>query len=165
VAGALIGAASGNAGAGAAIGAGGGLLVGSAAGSNAAAGGNYSMQQRYDMTYTQCMYSKGNQVQQPVQTTTVYTYHPRYYYAPPPPRGITARRRCIVRHRVRIELAHKLSPAPEPPLAGGFSYATQHGALPVLYSPPCFSEKINLRKPSIGGAPERGGPFSHSLTM
>ena len=88
VAGALIGAASGNAGAGAAIGAGGGLLVGSAAGSNAAAGGNYSMQQRYDMTYTQCMYSKGNQVQQPVQTTTVYTYHPRhYYYAPPPPPG------------------------------------------------------------------------------
>ncbi|MFX5785522.1 hypothetical protein ABTE36_23800, partial [Acinetobacter baumannii] len=68
-----------------AIGAGGGLLVGSAAGSNAAAGGNYSMQQRYDMTYTQCMYSKGNQVQQPVQTTTVYTYRPRYYAPPPPP--------------------------------------------------------------------------------
>lgn len=87
VAGALVGAASHNAGAGAAIGAGGGLLVGSAAGGNAAAGGNYSMQQRYDMTYTQCMYSKGNQVQQPQQVTT-YTYHPRrYYYAPPPPPG------------------------------------------------------------------------------
>jgi len=89
VAGALIGAASGNAGAGAAIGAGGGLLVGSAAGSNAAAGGNYSMQQRYDMTYSQCMYSKGNQVQTQAQTT-VYTYHPRRYYyysAPPPPPG------------------------------------------------------------------------------
>ncbi|WP_034293689.1 glycine zipper family protein [Herbaspirillum sp. RV1423] len=86
VAGALIGAASGNAGAGAAIGAGGGLLVGSAAGSNAAAGGNYSMQQRYDMTYSQCMYSKGNQIQS-TQTTT-YVYHPRrYYYAPPPPPG------------------------------------------------------------------------------
>lgn len=87
VAGALIGAASGNAGAGAAIGAGGGLLVGSAAGSNAAAGGNYSMQQRYDMTYTQCMYSKGNQVETQRQATA-YTYHPRrYYYAPPPPPG------------------------------------------------------------------------------
>lgn len=87
VAGALIGAASGNAGAGAAIGAGGGLLVGSAAGSNAAAGGNYSMQQRYDMTYTQCMYSKGNQVE--TQRQAAYTYHPRryYYYAPPPPPG------------------------------------------------------------------------------
>lgn len=89
VAGALIGAASGNAGAGAAIGAGGGLLVGSATGSNAAAGGNYSMQQRYDMTYTQCMYSKGNQVEQPRQATvTTYSYQPRrYYYAPPPPPG------------------------------------------------------------------------------
>ncbi|MBO9538258.1 glycine zipper family protein [Herbaspirillum sp.] len=87
VAGALVGAASGNAGAGAAIGAGGGLLVGSAAGSNAAAGGNYSMQQRYDMTYTQCMYSKGNQVESQRQVTT-YTYYPRrYYYAPPPPPG------------------------------------------------------------------------------
>jgi len=86
VAGALIGAASGNAGAGAAIGAGGGLLVGSAAGSNASAGGNYSMQQRYDMTYSQCMYSKGNQIQTQQQATTVYSYHPRrYYYAPPPP--------------------------------------------------------------------------------
>lgn len=87
VAGALIGAASGNAGAGAAIGAGGGLLVGSASGSNAAAGGNYSMQQRYDMTYTQCMYAKGNQVQQQRQVT-VESYRPRrYYYAPPPPPG------------------------------------------------------------------------------
>lgn len=88
VAGALIGAASGNAGAGAAIGAGGGLLVGSAAGSNAAAGGNYSMQQRYDMTYSQCMYSKGNQIQTVQQATPVYRYHPRRYYydyAPPPP--------------------------------------------------------------------------------
>lgn len=88
VAGALIGAASGNAGAGAAIGAGGGLLVGSAAGSNATAGGNYSMQQRYDMTYSQCMYSKGNQIQTAQQNTTTYVYHPRrYYYAPPPPPG------------------------------------------------------------------------------
>jgi len=86
VAGALIGAASGHAGTGAAIGAGGGLLVGSAAGSNASANGNYTMQQRYDMTYSQCMYSKGNQIQQPARTTT-YVYHPRRYYydAPPPP--------------------------------------------------------------------------------
>lgn len=89
VAGALIGAVSGHAGAGAAIGAGGGLLVGSASGGNAAASGNYSMQQRYDMTYSQCMYSKGNQIQSQARTpVTVYTYHPRrYYYAPPPPPG------------------------------------------------------------------------------
>ena len=85
VAGALIGAATGRAGAGAAIGGGAGLLVGSASGSNAAASGNLSMQQRYDMTYTQCMYSKGEQVQQPAQVTT-YVYHPRrYYYDVPPP--------------------------------------------------------------------------------
>src|SRR5450830_742784 len=84
-AGALIGAASGHAGAGAAIGAGGGLLVGSAAGSNASAGGNYSMQQRYDMTYSQCMYSKGNQIQTQAQPTTTYVYPARrYYYAPAP---------------------------------------------------------------------------------
>lgn len=85
VAGALIGAATGRAGAGAAIGGGAGLLVGSAAGSNAAASGNMTMQQRYDMTYTQCMYAKGEQVQQPAQVTT-YVYHPRrYYYDAPPP--------------------------------------------------------------------------------
>ena len=48
------------------------------------------MQQRYDMTYTQCMYSKGNQVETQRQAT-VYTYHPRrYYYAPPPPPGYYA---------------------------------------------------------------------------
>jgi len=91
VAGALIGAATGRAGAGAAIGGGAGLLVGSASGSNASASGNASMQQRYDMTYTQCMYSKGNQIQQPGQVTT-YVYHPRRYYydAPPPPPGYYA---------------------------------------------------------------------------
>ena len=88
VAGALIGAATGRAGAGAAIGGGAGLLVGSAAGSNASSSGNATMQQRYDMTYSQCMYSKGNQIQQPAQVTT-NVYHPRRYYydAPPPPPG------------------------------------------------------------------------------
>ena len=87
VAGALIGAATGRAGAGAAIGGGAGLLVGSANGGNASANGNYSMQQRYDMTYTQCMYGKGEQIQQAQQvTTTTYVYHPRrYYYDAPPP--------------------------------------------------------------------------------
>jgi hypothetical protein len=60
--GAALGAASGNAGAGAAIGAGSGLLLGSATG--ASSGQVYGMeaQQRYDNTYVQCMYSKGNQI-------------------------------------------------------------------------------------------------------
>lgn len=80
VAGAVVGAMVGQAGHGAAIGAGGGLLVGSANGANAAAGGNYSMQQRYDNTYSQCMYAKGNQVQSAGGRRIA-----RYYSAPPPP--------------------------------------------------------------------------------
>ena len=60
--GAAIGAASGHMGTGAAIGAGSGLLVGTAAGANAGQASGYSAQRRYDNAYTQCMYSKGNQV-------------------------------------------------------------------------------------------------------
>jgi hypothetical protein len=60
--GAAIGAASGNPGAGAAIGGGSGLLLGSASG--ASSGEVYGMeaQRRYDNSYVQCMYAKGNQV-------------------------------------------------------------------------------------------------------
>ena len=60
--GAALGAAGGNAGAGAAIGGGSGLLLGTASG--ASSGEVYGMeaQRRYDNTYVQCMYSKGNQV-------------------------------------------------------------------------------------------------------
>ena len=60
--GAVIGAASGHVGTGAAIGAGSGLLVGTAAGANAGQVSGYAAQRRYDNAYTQCMYSKGNQV-------------------------------------------------------------------------------------------------------
>lgn len=73
--GAGLGAAIGG-GRGAAIGAGAGALGGTAVGSNAAARGQYSAQQIYNNAYTQCMYSRGNQV-------------PGYYApaaaAPPPP--------------------------------------------------------------------------------
>ncbi|TQI80608.1 OmpA family protein [Serratia fonticola] len=61
-AGALIGAATGNAGAGAAIGAGSGLLIGSAVGSNAGLRSAGSLQQQYDVAYTQCMYARGDQI-------------------------------------------------------------------------------------------------------
>ena len=61
-AGALLGAATGHPGAGAAIGAGSGLLVGTATGANAGNASGYEAQRRYDNTYVQCMYSKGNQV-------------------------------------------------------------------------------------------------------
>jgi Glycine-zipper domain len=61
-AGAAIGAAAGDAGLGAAIGAGSGLLFGTASGAEAGAGAGRSLQWRYDVSYMQCMYAKGNQV-------------------------------------------------------------------------------------------------------
>ena len=79
--GAAIGAASGNAGAGAAIGGGSGLLVGTASG--ASSGQVYGMeaQRRYDNTYVQCMYSKGNQIPGTVRRVR----RPRTAAPPPPP--------------------------------------------------------------------------------
>lgn len=79
--GALLGAATGNAGAGAAIGAGSGLLVGTASGANAGNLSGWEAQRRYDNTYIQCMYSKGNQV-----PGTPRSYRMRRT-APPPPQG------------------------------------------------------------------------------
>jgi uncharacterized protein YcfJ len=61
--GSAIGAAAGNAGAGAAIGAATGLVGGTAVGANNAAASEYDLQTRYDIAYTQCMYSLGNTVQ------------------------------------------------------------------------------------------------------
>jgi len=82
-AGGLIGAATGNFGAGAAIGAGAGLVAGSAAGVGAAQNTNLSMQDRYDVTYSQCMATYGNSVQ-PLQVgVPVPVYAPAYpYYGP-----------------------------------------------------------------------------------
>jgi len=93
--GAAIGAASGNPGAGAGIGAGSGLLVGTASG--ASSGQVYGMeaQRRYDNTYVQCMYSKGNQIPgtvrrvrrsqgaiPPPPSSEMYSVPPDYYPAP-----------------------------------------------------------------------------------
>ncbi len=78
-AGALIGVATGHPAAGAAIGAGSGLLVGTASGADAGNISGYEAQRRYDNTYIQCMYAKGNQV-----PGTVRTYRTRRT-APPPP--------------------------------------------------------------------------------
>jgi len=84
--GAALGAASGNAGAGAAIGGGTGLLFGSASG--ASSGQLYGMeaQRRYDNTYVQCMYAKGNQVpgtMRRVRTRNVAPAPPDMYSVPP----------------------------------------------------------------------------------
>ena len=62
-AGALLGSVGGAMGAGAAIGAGTGLLAGSAIGASNAQVSGASLQQRYDMAYTQCIASTGNSVQ------------------------------------------------------------------------------------------------------
>ena len=61
-AGAAIGAAAGNPAAGAAIGAGSGLLLGSASGAGAANYSAASVQRGYDISYAQCMTSRGDQV-------------------------------------------------------------------------------------------------------
>ena len=79
-AGAAIGAASGHAGTGAAVGAGVGLFGGTAVGASNAAPTYGSLQRRYDASYMQCMYSKGNQV--PMRG---YTAQPSMAPPPPPP--------------------------------------------------------------------------------
>jgi len=57
VAGAAIGGQQG-----AAVGAGTGLIVGSASGAAAGSESAYTLQQRYDFAYEQCMYAKGHRV-------------------------------------------------------------------------------------------------------
>lgn len=72
VLGAGLGAAIGG-GRGAAIGAASGAAIGTGGGMAYSANANLPIQQRYDIAYSQCMYSRGNQV-------------PGYYQpAPPPP--------------------------------------------------------------------------------
>jgi hypothetical protein len=83
--GAALGSVGGALGTGAAIGGATGLLAGSAigAGNAQAAGGN--VQARYDTSYTQCMYSKGNTVQSaPGGYAGGYPpgYYPGPYYGP-----------------------------------------------------------------------------------
>lgn len=79
-AGALLGAAGGNAGVGAGIGAGTGLLMGSVAGTGAAQSSSAGLQQRYDISYLQCMAASGESV-----PTQPYAPVPgTYYYAPYP---------------------------------------------------------------------------------
>ena len=95
--GAALGAASGNPGAGAAIGAGSGLLIGTASGASAGEVYGQEAQRRYDNTYVQCMYAKGNQIPgtvrrvrrarraippPPPPSSEMYSVPPDYYPAP-----------------------------------------------------------------------------------
>lgn len=81
--GAVLGAASGNAGTGAAIGGGTGLLFGAASGSSSGQAYGYEAQRRYDNTYVQCMYSKGNQVPGVRRTRPAAPPPPSRYSVPP----------------------------------------------------------------------------------
>lgn len=86
--GAGLGAAVGG-GRGAAVGAASGAVVGTAVGSNTSAHAQYGLQQRYNITYAQCMSSKGNDVQmgQRRYRRPPGGYPPPYGYPPPPPYG------------------------------------------------------------------------------
>ena len=73
VAGAALGAAAGSPATGAAVGAGVGLAGGTAAGASSAGEASWSVQRRYDMTYMQCMYAKGNQIPIAGGSQSMYT--------------------------------------------------------------------------------------------
>jgi hypothetical protein len=85
VLGAGLGAAIGG-GRGAAIGAGAGALGGTAVGAGPSDRAQYSLQQRYDLAYTQCMFSRGNQVPGYAPAGPPPSYGPPPGYPPPPPR-------------------------------------------------------------------------------
>jgi hypothetical protein len=97
--GAAIGAAAGNPALGAAAGSGVGLLGGSAYGAGNAQRGEWTLQDRYDVAYMQCMYTKGNQIpvpagSQPAYSQQGYSRHSLLSHqenlppgVPPPPSG------------------------------------------------------------------------------
>ena len=85
VIGAAAGAAIGGNSSGAAVGAGSGLLLGSAMGASAGTASGYSVQQRYDIGYTQCMYAKGHKVPVPGEYASRGRYSSQRYAPPPAP--------------------------------------------------------------------------------
>jgi hypothetical protein len=80
--GAALGSLSGQMGAGAAIGGAAGALVGGSAGANGAQLSGVELQQRYDMTYTQCMYAHGDSVRSPPGGYALGVPAPYSYYGP-----------------------------------------------------------------------------------
>lgn len=83
--GAAIGAAAGSPATGAAVGAGVGLLGGTAVGAGNAEAAGLSVQNRYDINYMQCMYTKGNQIPVARGSQPPYTSQAPAPSAPPPP--------------------------------------------------------------------------------
>lgn len=84
VVGAVAGAAIGG-GRGAGVGAGTGLLFGTAAGADAGNQAAYGTQRRYDQSYLQCMYSKGDRVPMNGRVVSQNPQRPQYPPPPPPP--------------------------------------------------------------------------------
>ncbi|MGH7013235.1 MAG: YMGG-like glycine zipper-containing protein [Stellaceae bacterium] len=82
--GAGLGAAIGG-GRGAAIGAAGGAGAGTLYGTSQSSQANMTIQQRYDIAYEQCMYSRGNQVPGYAQAPSSVSQPPGYAPPPPPP--------------------------------------------------------------------------------
>ena len=101
--GAAIGAAAGSPATGAAVGAGAGLLGGTAVGASSAQYAGASLQRRYDASYLQCMYAKGNQIPVARGAQQPYSAAP-----PPPPPPAPAR-----------ELPPPPPPGPPPPPPSG----------------------------------------------
>ena len=90
-AGAALGAAAGNPALGAAAGAGAGLLGGTAIGASQGSVYGGSVQNRYDVAYTQCMYAKGNQVpMRGIRARPAYASPAPPPPPPPPPAALPA---------------------------------------------------------------------------
>jgi len=83
--GAAIGAAAGSPATGAAVGAGTGLFGGTLVGAGNAQASQGSVQRRYDASYMQCMYAKGNQVPVARGSVPAYTAPAAATAATPPP--------------------------------------------------------------------------------
>lgn len=69
----------------AAAGAGTGLIIGGAAGAGAASGSQRTLQQRYDIGYTQCMYAKGHKIPSAARYENTRRPVSSYTQSPPPP--------------------------------------------------------------------------------
>jgi len=86
--GTVVGAAAGaliDGSSGAGVGAGVGLLTGALVGTGAANASSYSLQHRYDIGYTQCMYAKGHKVPVSGRFASAEERPARRYSTPPPP--------------------------------------------------------------------------------
>ena len=112
-AGAALGAIGGNPGLGAAVGAGVGAVGGTATGANAAGLSSWEMQRRYDFSYQQCMYAKGNQIPGSVVRRSPPSYAPPPPPPPPPPPGLG--------QRVPTVPPNAATPSPDAPPPGAFA--------------------------------------------